>query len=158
MSVRKMVNSIEKELRNSPITVLTEGCFFKGKLLCSGTSHVGGKVEGEIFSHGLLIIEQGADIKADINGEIIKVYGRVTGNINVKEKVELYNSSIVQGKIITPNLIVEEGAIIDGATSMFKPRGYKAEESTKVEAVSDFDSLKDPLKEEDEFNQIRITT
>jgi len=158
VSVRKVVNSIEKELKISPITVLTEGCFFEGKLLCSGTSHVGGKVEGEIFSHGLLIIEQGADIKADITGEVIKVYGRVTGNINVKEKVELYKSSIVQGKIITPNLIVEEGAIIDGATSMFKPKGYEVDEPTKVDSTPDFDSLKDTLEGEDEFNQIRIAT
>jgi cytoskeletal protein CcmA (bactofilin family) len=49
----------------SAITILTPGCHFTGKLYCHGSSRIGGKVDGEIVSEGVLIIEEEAQINAD---------------------------------------------------------------------------------------------
>lgn len=100
------------------ITILTEGCSFEGKLVCNGTSRIGGTVSGEIFSHGLLIIDQTAHIDARIVGEKIVVFGHVSGEVFAKEALELNATAVLSGAFTCPKLIAEEGAIIDGRVSM----------------------------------------
>src|SRR5262245_2268512 len=48
------------------VTILTTGCHFSGKLYCRGASRIGGKIDGQIVSEGLLIVEEEAVITAEI--------------------------------------------------------------------------------------------
>lgn len=105
----------------SSVTILTPGCHFTGKLHCRGSSRIGGQVEGEIFSEGLLIIEEEASITASIVAEEAVIQGTVKGRLEAKIKVELTASSRVEGDIVTPKLIVNEGAIFNGQTFMSSP-------------------------------------
>ena len=51
---------------SSAVTILTSGCHFSGKLYCRGSSRIGGKIDGQIISEGLLIVEEEAIITAEI--------------------------------------------------------------------------------------------
>lgn len=96
------------------ISMLSEGCAFRGKMLLRGEVRLGGSVEGEIVSEHDLIIERSADIRANIDGHNIQVCGSVCGNINARGILILAPSSNVSGNITTTNLIVENGAIMHG--------------------------------------------
>ncbi len=96
------------------ISMLSEGCAFRGKMLLRGEVRLGGAVEGEIVSEHDLIIERSADIRANIDGHNIQVCGSVCGNINARGILILAPSSNVSGNITTTNLIVENGAILHG--------------------------------------------
>ena len=48
-------------------TLLGRGSEFEGKLSFEGTVRIDGKLTGEIFSDDVLIIGEGADVKAEIN-------------------------------------------------------------------------------------------
>lgn len=111
---------------NAAVTILTSGCHFSGKLYCRGSSRIGGKIEGQIISEGLLIIEDEAVITAEIKADEVVIQGRVQGKLQASSRVELCAQSQFEGDIATPVLIVKEGAQFNGRSSM-----VKAEEASK---------------------------
>ena len=107
--------------RDSAVTILTSGCHFVGKLYCRGSSRIGGRIEGEIVSEGLLIVEEEAQIEAEITAEEVIVQGRISGRLEAKGRIELHPSSHFKGDISTPILIISEGAQFNGSCVMTQP-------------------------------------
>lgn len=103
---------------DSGVTILTPGCHFTGKLYCRGASRIGGKIEGEVVSEGLLIIEEEAEIQAKITSDEAVVQGRVTGSLVSKKRVKLTESCVFTGDIYTPSLVVSDGALFNGRAYM----------------------------------------
>lgn len=102
----------------SAVTILTPGCHFDGKLYCKGSSRIGGRIEGEIVSEGLLIIEEEAIINAQIRADEAIIQGRVRGRLEAKGRVELTETCFFEGDLITPVLVVVEGAKFNGQATM----------------------------------------
>lgn len=100
------------------VTIITSGCHFSGKLYCKGSTRIGGKVDGEIVSEGLLIIEEEAIISAEVKAEDIVIQGHLRGTVEAHGKVELSPTCVYEGDIITPVLVVQEGAQFNGRTTM----------------------------------------
>jgi len=99
-------------------TLLGRGSEFEGKLSFEGTVRIDGKLTGEIFSDDVLIIGEGADVKAEINVGAIVIEGSVQGNINAKRSVEIHTPGRVRGNIVTPSLFMEKGVLFDGNCQM----------------------------------------
>lgn len=99
-------------------TLLGRGSEFEGKLSFEGTVRIDGKLQGEIFTDDLLIIGEGAEVKAEINVGSIVIEGSVQGNITAKRSVEIHTPGRVRGNITTPSLYVEKGVIFDGNCQM----------------------------------------
>ncbi len=104
--------------RDTAVTILTNGCHFNGKLYCRGSSRIGGRIEGEVVSEGLLIIEEEALITAEVLADEAIIQGRVHGKLVAKERVELTSTCRFEGDIQTPNLIINEGAQFNGRCLM----------------------------------------
>ena len=119
----------------SAVTILTPGCHFNGKLYCRGSSRIGGKVDGEIVSEGLLIIEEEASITASVVADEAVIQGSVKGRLEAKGRVELTSSSQFEGDIITPCLVVNEGAQFNGHTTMVTPSTGKGDKIPIVEKL-----------------------
>jgi cytoskeletal protein CcmA (bactofilin family) len=133
--------------RETAVTILTSGCHFNGKLYCRGSSRIGGKIEGEIISEGLLIIEEGATILAEVKAEEAIIQGFVRGKIEAKGRVELCNTSRFEGDISSPTLIVHEGAQFNGRSKVIAAQkvegGRVADSVTDINVKSDrYDSDK----------------
>jgi cytoskeletal protein CcmA (bactofilin family) len=103
------------------VTILTSGCSFSGKLYCRGASRIGGKIEGEIVSENSLVIEEGAEIFANIQAEEAVIQGYVKGRIRASKRVELCANARFDGDIASPSLIVREGAQFNGTSEMTAP-------------------------------------
>ena len=67
-NTNRSVKRIETS-HDSAVTILTSGCHFSGKLYCRGSTRIGGKIDGEIVSEGLLIIEEEAQINANVKAD-----------------------------------------------------------------------------------------
>ena len=100
------------------VTILTSGCNFEGKLYCKGASRIGGRIQGKVVSEGLLIIEEEACVEADIVVDEVIVLGKINGKLRANKRIELCESSHFQGDIITPALVIKEGARFDGQAIM----------------------------------------
>lgn len=107
-----------EQLKDFAVTIITNGCHFSGKLYCKGSTRIGGKVEGEIISEGLLIVEEGAIINAEARVEDIVIQGHFRGSLESTGKVELSSSAIFEGDIQTSSLVIQEGAQFNGRTKM----------------------------------------
>jgi cytoskeletal protein CcmA (bactofilin family) len=99
-------------------TLLGKGSEFEGKLTFEGTVRIDGKLRGEIFSDDILVIGEGADVRAEIDVGTIIVEGHVEGNIRAKRSVELHAPAHVKGNIATPSLFIDKGVIFQGQCEM----------------------------------------
>jgi len=99
-----------------------------------------GRVEGSINlkQHSVTVGQEG-QVKADITGRVIAVEGRVEGNLRADEQVILRSSAFVQGDIVAPRVVLENGARFRGGVDMGEsvpqagaPAGVKAGNSGRA--------------------------
>jgi cytoskeletal protein CcmA (bactofilin family) len=87
----------------------------EGRVVSEENLTIDGQVEGtiEVGNHNLSI---GADaiVKADLKARTITVSGAVAGNVTATEGVELRPTASVNGDIVTPKLLMADGAVISG--------------------------------------------
>jgi cytoskeletal protein CcmA (bactofilin family) len=86
---------------------------FKGDLNFKGSFHIDGHFKGKINSRSTLIIGENGKVEADINISHIIINGEVKGTIQAKEKIEVKSTGRVIGTMITPKLVVDEGAFLE---------------------------------------------
>ena len=99
-------------------TLLGRGTFFEGKLTFEGTVRIDGRLVGEIFSDDVLVIGEGAEIKAKIDVGTLIVEGNVEGNIRAARLVELHAPARVYGNLETPQLFIDKGVLFEGNCKM----------------------------------------
>ncbi len=90
----------------------------KGNVSFEGSGRIDGRVEGKITVKGSLILGEGAMISSEIEGDTVVVGGKVTGKITAHQKVQLLKTSIFNGDITTPSLLIEDGAQFNGTCKM----------------------------------------
>ena len=111
-------NTVQTTGKNNGVTILSSGSYFQGKLYCKHSSRIAGRVEGQIISEGLLIIEEGTQINADIKTDEVVIQGVVKGELQATGRVDLTKTSRFEGDITTPTLVIQEGAKFNGRCFM----------------------------------------
>jgi cytoskeletal protein CcmA (bactofilin family) len=91
---------------------------FKGELSFKGSFRIDGNFKGSILSDSTLIIGDKGKVEADVKVGHILINGEIKGTIQAAEKVEIHSQGRVFGTIITPKLIVEEGAYLEANCQM----------------------------------------
>lgn len=85
----------------------------EGDLSFTGSFRIDGNFKGTINSDSILIIGENGSVEADINVAYLIINGEVKGNIRAGEKVEINSNGRVIGTVMTPKLMVEEGAYLE---------------------------------------------
>ncbi len=94
---------------------------FKGELTGDEDLEIDGRVEGGIqLPKNQLTIGANGDVKAEINAKSVVVIGHLVGNINATERVAVQAAGVVEGDIRAPSLLIQEGAVVNGAIEMSK--------------------------------------
>lgn len=77
---------------------------------------IDGRFCGNVTSpNGTLIISTGAEVtQAEIKVAVAKINGTVEGNIVASKELVLGRTANVTGHVISPALVVEEGALLNG--------------------------------------------
>src|SRR5579864_3926972 len=87
----------------------------KGELSGSEDLYVDGQVEGSISLKGnALTVGPHGQVKATVEAKGIVVQGKLEGNVQASDRVELRKSAIVTGDITTQRISIEEGAYLKG--------------------------------------------
>ena len=79
---------------------------------------IDGKIKGNILSGSSLIIGEFGDVNGEIKVENVSINGNVKGTVEAKNRVEIFSNGRVTGKIVSPKLIIEEGAFFQGSSQM----------------------------------------
>jgi cytoskeletal protein CcmA (bactofilin family) len=107
------------------------GVHFKGTLTYEGTVRIDGAFDGEITTDGVVLVGEGAELKANVTAGTIVSKGKISGDIRAKETLILQAPSVTIGDVTATKLSIEEGAILDGGLKM-------GQESSKQELYRDF--------------------
>ncbi len=103
---------------NPAKNILTSDVEIKGNLKFTGELAFEGKLDGEIQTEGVLTLGDSAIINGNISAQSVVVRGKVTGNINAKEKIEIKAKAELFGDIRATKLIIEEGVTYVGKTEV----------------------------------------
>ena len=87
----------------------------KGDLKFQGSFRIDGKFVGNILSDSILIIGEQGTVEADVKVGHIIVNGEIRGTINASERAEINSRGKVIGTLVSPKLIVEEGAYLEAS-------------------------------------------
>ncbi|GGX82435.1 hypothetical protein GCM10007160_07280 [Litchfieldella qijiaojingensis] len=78
-----------------------------------------GQVNGTIeFKHNTITIGNEGDVQGDVFAHTLYVAGKVEGRLIAAHKVTIRHSAQVTGTIISPCLVLEDGAIFHGSIDM----------------------------------------
>ena len=100
-------------------TLLGYGTEFNGKLTFQGTVRIDGAFSGEIRTDDVLIIGDGAEVKAEIDVSTLIIRGgTVEGNIKASQLVEIHAPGKLVGNIVSPQLFIEKGVVFQGECRM----------------------------------------
>lgn len=103
-------------------TVLGKETAFHGVLEFKRPLQINGSFEGEIVTEGVLLIGEGAVVKANVEAGTVIVGGHVIGNIVAYNKLEMLGTGKVNGNIKTAKLQIADGVVFDGNCEMIQPR------------------------------------
>ncbi|HOV08202.1 MAG: Polymer-forming cytoskeletal [Spirochaetes bacterium ADurb.Bin218] len=106
------------EDENKIDTVIAEDIEFRGTLKFKNSLKIKGKFEGKIISDGHLIIGRESNTSADITAGIVSVSGNVNGKIKAAKKIELFKKSKISADMISPEIVMESGAVFNGICIM----------------------------------------
>ena len=100
---------------------LDEGTEFAGELRFRDTLRVDGRASGKIVSDNTLIVGETGQVDAEIDCGVVSIRGRVTGTVRGRQRIELLSGCRVQATLVSPKLVVEDGAFFQGDCRMGEP-------------------------------------
>jgi cytoskeletal protein CcmA (bactofilin family) len=99
-------------------TLLGKGADFKGVLSFDGTVRIDGRVEGEIYISGTLIVGEHAVIEGVVSVGVLMNSGKINGTVTAIEKIQILKPGVLVGDIRTPVIAIEEGSRFHGMCDM----------------------------------------
>lgn len=111
-------NSSSKADTSRVDTIIGENAVIEGTLRSKDTIRIDGKLKGEGYFEGHLIIGEGGVVEGNVSADSMLVAGEVHGNVQVKNKLEIAQSGKIKGDIVTKLLYIAEGAVFEGKSTM----------------------------------------
>lgn len=113
-------------------TVVAQGITFTGTLRGEGVIQVEGVVEGEFDLTGAVVVAESGLIRGPVSADVVRVAGRVEGNVHAREHMRLESSGSLDGDVTTASLVVEDGGILNGRCTTVKPQPALEPELGKI--------------------------
>src|SRR5580704_16681893 len=129
-SVRPVSTPVARDL-----ACLGASLTIKGQITGDEDLQIEGKVEGPISLQGhRLTVGRSARLNSEVNAREVVVYGKASGNLRARDRVEIKKDGEVTGDITTARISIEDGAYFKGRIEIERSKqASQAEpESAKV--------------------------
>jgi cytoskeletal protein CcmA (bactofilin family) len=94
----------------------------KGEVTGSESLYIDGKVEGAINLPGNRVtVGRNGQVSANISAREVVVLGKVRGNINASDRVDIRSEGSLTGDVIAQRISIEDGAFFKGGIDIRKP-------------------------------------
>ena len=108
----------EPNLNVNSISRISAGTVIKGEIISPSDIRIDGTFEGKVQTKGRVVVGETAVVKGDIICENIDLWGKVNGNVFVKDTLALMEGCQVDGNLNIKRLSVELGATFNGNCRM----------------------------------------
>ena len=116
------------------ISRISAGTIIKGEIVSPCDIRIDGTLEGKIQSKGRVVIGETAFIKGDIICDNIDLWGKVEGNVFVKDTLTLKDGCVVNGSLNIRKISVELGATFNGNCKMISEADFDRVSGAKPQA------------------------
>jgi cytoskeletal protein CcmA (bactofilin family) len=99
-------------------TVIAAGTVVRGHVLGREDVQVLGRVEGTVLLEAAITVEADARVDATVEATHVRVHGTFVGRIVARESIELTAGARVQAELVTPRLVIQDGALFAGQIDM----------------------------------------
>ena len=106
--------AISKSSGDIANNVIGENSYFTGNFIIHGSLRIDGRFEGKHVQAEQLYIGKTGKLKTNITAVSVIIEGMVIGNINATSRVLLMPTARILGDIKTPELIIQNGVILEG--------------------------------------------
>ncbi len=101
---------------------------FRGEITGNEDLQIDGDCSGKIeLKDNCLTIGPNALVEADVHARSIQIAGRLKGNVQAPERIELRKTGSLEGDVVTAGIVIEEGAVFRGSIDIVRPEAKKAE-------------------------------
>jgi cytoskeletal protein CcmA (bactofilin family) len=100
---------------------MDEGTEFLGELRFRNVLRIDGRLKGKVVSDNVLIVGETGHVEADIDCGVVSIRGTVLGRVHGRQRIELLAGSRVQATLVSPKLVIEDGAFFQGECEMGGP-------------------------------------
>lgn len=109
---------LEMEVNVNSISRISAGTIIKGEIVSPYDIRIDGTFEGKVQSKGRVVVGEKAHIQGDIICANIDLWGKVEGNVFVKDTLALKEGCVVNGNLHIKRLSVELGSTFNGNCRM----------------------------------------
>jgi len=99
-------------------TIIGRGTKIEGSVKVEGATRIDGMIKGKLESNDVITIGPEGIVQAEVKAKSIIVGGKVEGNIEAADKIELQSKAELHGDLISKSLLIEHGAIFHGNSNM----------------------------------------
>ena len=123
------------------MTHIASGTRIQGEVSGPTELLVEGEIQGEIRVDAPVIIGAEGVVQGPITAHVVRVGGRVFGNIFATERVEVAPSGTLEGDIHSPRITIAEGAFFKGRVEM---KGDKPENTERPDRPAKTEEARQP--------------
>lgn len=139
---------------SAPIEQATIGrtLVIKGELTAAEALYIDGRIEGKItMPENRVTIGRNGSVQANINAREVVVMGKVHGNIECSDRVDIRSEGSVIGDVSTIRISVEDGAVLKGGVEVrsaeHRQQNKAQNQSKSIEAPKTSDVAKTSTSE-----------
>jgi cytoskeletal protein CcmA (bactofilin family) len=99
-------------------TLISPGTVLNGDVRSENDLRIDGTIKGNVKSDAKIIIGPTGFVEGNIEGANSDIYGRVTGNVSVKELLQLKDQGNIEGNIVAAKLQIDPTAAFNGKCQM----------------------------------------
>ncbi len=91
----------------------------KGEVSGTESLYIDGRIEGTVnFSDHRVTIGRNGSVAANISAREVVILGKVQGNIQCTDRLDIRSEGALTGDVITQRISVEDGAILKGSVQV----------------------------------------
>ena len=109
---------LETEVNVNSISRISAGTIIKGEITSPYDIRIDGTFEGKVQTKGRVVVGEKASVLGDIICGNIDLWGKVDGNVFVKDTIALKEGCVVNGNLHVKRLSVELGSTFNGNCRM----------------------------------------
>ena len=108
----------EPTLNVNSISRISAGTIIKGEIQSPYDIRIDGTFEGKVQTKGRVVVGESAMVKGDVICENADLWGKIEGNLYVKDTLSLMEGCAMEGNLHVKRLSVELGSTFNGNCRM----------------------------------------
>lgn len=117
--------------------LIGENSYFTGKFHVNGSLSIDGRFEGKYLKVEQLYVGPTGKLKTNIEAVTVRVEGMIVGNINASSRILLMPTARILGDITTPELIIQNGVILEGRCTISNDQKVSSKKLIESEYLKD---------------------